>query len=687
MNIDYSQETAKSEAIGSYTCLGSFESILANRLSYTFNFCGKSEPINAACASSLVAIHEAKTSLLIGESDYAIVSGINLNLHPLKYISFSKARMLSPTGLCKTFDKDADGYVPGDGVGVLLLQKLDDAQRDRNNIYGVIKGSAVNHTGRSLSITSPRVDSQTNVIKAAYDDAKISSETITYIEAHGTGTSLGDPIEIEALTKVFRKDTEKKQFCKIGSVKTNIGHLEGAAGIAGIIKVLMMMKYKKIPPTLNVNTINPVIDFKSSPFIPALELCDWQRSNSTPLRAGVSSFGFGGVNSHILVEEYVDTYVDTIEGKNNTKHTQENEIFLLSAKSEASLLELVSSWKTFVNTEEYKQLKLHDICKTLLLGREMFDYRLGTCVKTKKEIPVFINNIAENQFFKKLKQKFVLSIRNLPKIENSDVKRLLNFDIFKHAWDNTMQCLDNIGIDRNTKDFENTLIYQYVICYSYTIALLEIIESPIIVAASGTGVWVALTVCNMANINDILAVLAGKKELNELEISSPSIPFYDSSSCEIIDTFQFNESYVKALMKELDIQKVLKENMEKAKMLNISQYTFKKFIEEWNNVTTNYGIDIIEIINNRSEDPNFLNSKKESILLTFVILSSIKKLDKKWNLSEVDTLESTEFNEILDLIVDEVMPKVLLVKLLINDNPDYIKAATIFKKKARKIFK
>ncbi len=405
-------------------------------------------------------------------------------------------------------------------------------------------------------------------------------------------------------------------------------------------------------------------------------------------------------------------------------------------------------------------MELNNICKTLLLGREMFDCRIGACVKTKKEISDFVNNITQDQFFKKSKQKFVLSISNLPKIENSDVKRLLKLDIFKHVWNNIMKCLDNLGIDRDIKDFENTLIYQYVACYSYILALLEIMESPRMIAASGTGVWVALTVCNMANIDDILAVLADKKELNELEISSPSIPFYDSSSCEIIDTFQFNESYVKTLMRGLEIQsaevynldvdeiinlkeiynkfdeipkigmilmknneitsqqleevlmkqketallfgdivvnmgyctqevldnylgtqKTLKENIEKAKMLNISQYTFKKFIEEWNNVTTKYGIDIIEIINNRSKDPNFLNSKRKSILLMFVILSSIKRLDKKWNLSDVNILESAEFNEVLDLIVDEVMPKDLLVKLLINDNPDYEEAATILRKR------
>jgi len=173
--------------------------------------------------------------------------------------------MLSPDGQCKTFDKDANGYVLGEGVGVLLLQPLDDALRARNHIYGIIKGTAVNHGGggggQALSMTAPRVDAQRDVILAAYKDADISPETVTYVEAHGTGTSLGDPTEVEALTRAFREYTDARHFCHIGSVKTNIGHLEAAAGIASIIKVLLMMRHQQIPPTLNIRTLNPVINF------------------------------------------------------------------------------------------------------------------------------------------------------------------------------------------------------------------------------------------------------------------------------------------------------------------------------------------------------------------------------------------------------------------------------------------
>ena len=211
--------------------------------------------------------------------------------------------MLSPDGQCKTFDKDANGYVPGDGVGVVLLQRLSDALENGSHIYGIIKGSAINHCGKTSGITVPRLESQFNVIQAAYEDAGINPENISYIEAHGTGTSLGDPVEFESLTRVFQAYTENKNFCKIGSVKTNIGHTEAAAGVAGFIKILMMMQNKKIPPSLNFKTPNPVINFENSPFSVAVEVSDWQNGKKT-LLAGLSSFGMGGVNSHMVIEEF-----------------------------------------------------------------------------------------------------------------------------------------------------------------------------------------------------------------------------------------------------------------------------------------------------------------------------------------------------------------------------------------------
>ena len=306
MASDYHQEASAADVVtDSYAALGNYDCILANRISYFFGLSGPSLSIDAACAASLVAVHKSKVALETEEADYAIAAGVSLDLHPWKYISFSKSRMLSPDGQCKTFDKDANGYVPGEGIGVVLLQTLPRAIRDGNFIHGIVKGSAVNHTGTGRSITAPRVEAQRQVILTAYKNSVVTPDTLTYMEAHGTGTSLGDPIEIEALNQAFREFTDDTDYCKIGSVKTNIGHLEASAGIAGMIKVLMMMRHRTIPPILNLQTINPVINFANSPFSVARERQEWlPRREDLPLRAGVSSFGFGGANSHVLLESH-----------------------------------------------------------------------------------------------------------------------------------------------------------------------------------------------------------------------------------------------------------------------------------------------------------------------------------------------------------------------------------------------
>ncbi|MCP4043983.1 MAG: polyketide synthase, partial [Gammaproteobacteria bacterium] len=230
MANDYGQEAAHPErTVDPYAGLGNYANVLSNRLSYFLGTHGPSSTINAACASSLVAIHEAKRALQSGECRYALAAGVNLNLTPWKHISFGRSRMLSPDGQCKTFDAEANGYVPGDGVAVVLMQSLSEALAEGNPIYGVVRASAINHNGLNASITAPNVEAQQRLIESCYREAGFSPETVGYIEAHGTGTSLGDPIEVEALTRAFSGYTDKQGFCHIGSVKSNIGHLEGAA--------------------------------------------------------------------------------------------------------------------------------------------------------------------------------------------------------------------------------------------------------------------------------------------------------------------------------------------------------------------------------------------------------------------------------------------------------------------------
>ena len=258
-------------------------------------------PVDTACSSSLTAIHLACESLRNGECHLALVGGVNLYLHPFKYVGMCQMRMLSPTGRCNSFGEEGDGFVPGEGVGAILLKPLNKAILDGDHIYAVIKGSAVNCDGkRKVNFTAPSVKGQADVIKAAYRAAGVEMETIGYLEAHGTGTPLGDPIEINALKQAFNTNTGWR--CPIGSVKSNIGHLDVAAGAAGFIKTVLILKHKLIPPSLNFETPNPKLELEKSPFYVNTRLTEL-KSNGGSRRAAVSAFGFGGTNVHAVLEE------------------------------------------------------------------------------------------------------------------------------------------------------------------------------------------------------------------------------------------------------------------------------------------------------------------------------------------------------------------------------------------------
>ncbi|HSD45019.1 MAG TPA: beta-ketoacyl synthase N-terminal-like domain-containing protein, partial [Pyrinomonadaceae bacterium] len=277
---------------------------LTTHVAYELNLKGPSLTIQTACSTSLVAVHTACQSLLNFECDLALAGGVTITV-PLKNgYTYLEGGIYSPDGHCRAFDERAQGTVQGDGVAVVALKRLREALADGDTIHAVIKGSAVNNDGSvKVGYTAPGVNGQAEVIAEAHAVSGVSPETITYVETHGTGTSLGDPVEVEALTRAFRHGTEAKRFCAIGSVKTNIGHLDAAAGVAGLIKTVLALKHRQIPPSLNFKTENPRIDFANSPFYVNGQLTEWKTSNGDPRRAGVSSFGIGGTNAHVVLEE------------------------------------------------------------------------------------------------------------------------------------------------------------------------------------------------------------------------------------------------------------------------------------------------------------------------------------------------------------------------------------------------
>lgn len=362
--------------LDAYSGTGNAHSIAANRLSYTLDLRGPSISVDTACSSSLVAVHLACQSLRNGECETAIVGGVNLILSPELNHTFSLAGMMAEDGRCKTFDADADGYVRGEGCGVVILKPLDAALRDGDNVLAVVKGSAINQDGRSNGLTAPNSLAQQEVIRSAIANAGVTPEDISYIEAHGTGTKLGDPIEVNSLKAVLHGD----DACYISSVKTNIGHLESAAGIAGLIKTVLCLQKETIPPHLNFNSLNPHIDLAGTPLEIPTELKKWQQYK--PRLAGISSFGFGGTNAHVVVGDthnIVGAHRDAPLPVNRPLH-----LLTLSAKNEPALRELVTQYQSYLAT--HSDVAIKDICLTANAGRNHFSHRLAITAESTSQL-------------------------------------------------------------------------------------------------------------------------------------------------------------------------------------------------------------------------------------------------------------------------------------------------------------
>lgn len=399
---DYMELLQKHNHAEAHSITGTVFSVLPNRISYLLDLHGPSEAIDTACSSSLVAIHNAVRSIQYGDCDMAIAGGVNLLLTPRLFLAFDQAGMLSLDGHCKTFDETANGYARGEGVGAILLKPLKKALADNDHVYAVIKATAINHGGHVKSLTVPNPNAQAELIIDAVTKANISIDSISYLEAHGTGTALGDPIEINGLKKAFAALSKKQNsqpakipYCGIGAVKTNIGHLEAAAGIAGIIKVLLAIQHKKLPASLHINKLNPYIDFDDSPFYVVDKTQDWIKlsdvnNNLMPYRAGVSSFGFGGVNSHVVIEEPPKVAISSAE---NSKPYY---LVTLSAKNQSSLEQKILDLQAWLN-QYANTISLQQISYTLNTGRDHFERRVAIIANSLEALQVSLQHAINKQ--------------------------------------------------------------------------------------------------------------------------------------------------------------------------------------------------------------------------------------------------------------------------------------------------
>jgi acyl transferase domain-containing protein len=357
--------TADPSRVNSHDSTGQATSAAAGRLSYALGFQGPSMAIDTACSSSLVAIHLACQSLRSKGCRMAVAGGVNVILAPEVTISFCKTRMLSPTGRCKTFDSRADGYVRGEGCGMVVLKRLSDAVRDKDNILAVIRGSAVNQDGRSSSLTAPNGLAQQALVRQALKVAGVRPSEVDYVEAHGTGTALGDPIELEALGKVLGEGRDASHPFLVGSVKTNIGHLESAAGVAGLIKVILSLQNQEIPAHLHLQEVNPRISLAASSASIPTRLTPWMR-NGKPRIAGVSSFGFVGTNAHLVIEE-----PPAVSEKQMTARPV-HRLLALSARSPEGLRELAGQYNRMLSR---RSVDIDDLCYTANTGRVHHEVR------------------------------------------------------------------------------------------------------------------------------------------------------------------------------------------------------------------------------------------------------------------------------------------------------------------------
>ncbi|HLL47351.1 MAG TPA: type I polyketide synthase, partial [Longimicrobiaceae bacterium] len=376
----YSRRVGASEelrdSVGEYQALlGNDKDHLATRVAYKLDLRGPAVSVQTACSTSLVAVHLACRSLLGGECSVALAGGVSASVGERSGYLYEKGGIRSPDGHCRAFDACAAGMLGGSGVGVVVLKRLEDALADGDTVHAVIRGSAINNDGSlKVGYTAPSVDGQAAAIESALVVAEVDPATVGYVEAHGTGTVLGDPVEVAALTQAFRRSTDRTGFCALGSVKTNVGHLDAAAGVAGLIKTVLSLRERTLVPSLHFERPNPAIDFAGSPFYVNTATRPWE-SGGAPRRAGVSSFGIGGTNAHVVLEEAPPAEAPGA--------SREHQLLVLSARSEAALGAARAELAAYLR--ERPGLRLADVAHTLQVGRAAFEHRLALVCRDLEE--------------------------------------------------------------------------------------------------------------------------------------------------------------------------------------------------------------------------------------------------------------------------------------------------------------
>ncbi|SHL03990.1 type I polyketide synthase [Flavobacterium chilense] len=529
-----------------YLSLINNKNFISSLISYNLNLKGPSMVVDTACSSSLTTVHLASRSLLLRECSIAIAGGVNLNTRRTKGHFYQEGMIGSKDGYCRAFDSESTGTTGAEGTGVVVLKRLEEAIKDRDNIYAVIRSSAVNNDGkRKVGFTAPSVKGQAECIRMAHKMANVPYNTISYIEAHGTGTKLGDPIEIEALNQAFNYDTSHS--CAVGSLKANIGHLGNAAGIGGLIKTTLSLKNRIIPPLLHYKKPNPEINFDGGPFFANPELKKWESDNSLPLRAGVSSFGIGGTNVHAILEEF--------KKAEPNNHSRPYQLISYSAKSQNAVSNYTTKLKKFVTNEVFQ---LADLAYTLKVGRTDFLYKNFTVAKDKDELLSNLENKKEQFLIEKEKRDLVFMFsgqgtqyykmaEDLYKYE-SDFKFYMDqgfkilFDITGQDYSEIIGYKPNNILDPNLiNETQYTQPILFLVEYALASVLLKWGIKPKNMIGHSLGEYAAACIAEVFSLEDALKLIVKRSQLMS-EVEKGSMAAIDAPIDEIIEFLNNNLS-------------------------------------------------------------------------------------------------------------------------------------------------
>lgn len=514
------------EGLGTFkTMLSNGQDFLTTRVSYKMNLTGPSVNVCTLCSSSLVAVHYACENLINYQCDIALAGGVNIQVSKNESFFYQEGGIGAADGHCHAFDASANGTVSGSGLGVIVLKRLEDALRDGDTIHAIIRGSAVNNDGANKnSYTAPNPDGQAECIAEAIAMSGINPENINYVEAHGTGTNLGDPIEVAALTRAFRSHTQKKQYCALGSVKTNIGHLVTAGGIASLIKTILSINHHQIPPSLNFVKPNPKIDFDNSPFFVNTKLTEWKPINNEPLRAGVSSFGIGGTNVHVILEE---SNPMESSGKGRSYSA-----IMFSAKTNTALEMMSKNILHFI--EDNPEMNISDMAYTLQIGRRDFDYRKLIICQNIKELKEYLQDNNPGSVFEKYQKRneqpvvFAFPEENIKFVEKAK-SIYFTENIFKENVDKCFNILSSLSEDDYQKYFKDSKsgypvesahkdktikMLSFIIQYSLAQLWISWGIIPDSFFGEGAGRYVAHCIAENATLEEILKLLVSDKNQN-----------------------------------------------------------------------------------------------------------------------------------------------------------------------------